>query len=100
MKQAILTLLANIMYSLKEVSANYHSLMLPLIRSSLDPNSVCFPTNLHIFEITDQLSGRRGISHRRGSGALVDYYVADPSSSVVRDPVASSYVVPNLSSGH
>lgn len=40
MKQAILTLLSAIMHSLKQESAKYHSLILPLIRSSVDPNSV------------------------------------------------------------
>jgi hypothetical protein len=41
MKQAILTLLSSLMHSLKQESAKYHSLILPLIRSSVDPTSVC-----------------------------------------------------------
>ncbi|RMJ23590.1 Importin 11 [Aspergillus sp. HF37] len=39
MKQAILTLLSSLMHSLKQDSAKYHSLILPLIRSSVDPTS-------------------------------------------------------------
>ncbi|KAI5283870.1 hypothetical protein KEM54_001774, partial [Ascosphaera aggregata] len=39
MKQAILTLLASMMHSLKEDSARYHSLILPLIQQSSDPQS-------------------------------------------------------------
>ncbi|KAI5299855.1 hypothetical protein KEM56_002914, partial [Ascosphaera pollenicola] len=39
MKQAILTLLASMMHSLKDASARYHSLILPLIQQSSDPDS-------------------------------------------------------------
>jgi len=40
MKQAILTLLSSLIDSLKEDSAKYHPLILPLIRSSVEPGSV------------------------------------------------------------
>ncbi|KAI9375715.1 armadillo-type protein [Aspergillus egyptiacus] len=39
MKQAILTLLSALIYSLKEESTRYYSLILPLIRSSVEPGS-------------------------------------------------------------
>lgn len=39
MKQAILTLLASMMHSLKQDSARYHPLILPLIQQSSDPES-------------------------------------------------------------
>ncbi|KAL2822550.1 armadillo-type protein [Aspergillus granulosus] len=39
MKQAILTLLSSLIYSLKEESTKYHSLILPLIQSSVEPGS-------------------------------------------------------------
>ncbi|KAL2871094.1 putative importin 11 [Aspergillus lucknowensis] len=39
MKQAILTLLSSLIYSLKEESTKYHSLVLPLIRNSVEPGS-------------------------------------------------------------
>jgi hypothetical protein len=41
LKQAILTLLSSLIYSLKQESTRYHSLILPLIQNSVDPNSVC-----------------------------------------------------------
>lgn len=40
MKQAILTLLSSLIHSLKQDSARYHSLILPLIQSSVHPESV------------------------------------------------------------
>lgn len=40
MKQAILTLLSSLIDSLKQDSAKYHPLILPLIRSSVEPGSV------------------------------------------------------------
>lgn len=40
MKQAILTLLSALIDALKQDSVKYHSLVLPLIRSSVDPGSV------------------------------------------------------------
>ncbi|OJJ47682.1 hypothetical protein ASPZODRAFT_63665 [Penicilliopsis zonata CBS 506.65] len=39
MKQAILTLLSSLINSLKQDSVKYHSLILPLIRSSVEPGS-------------------------------------------------------------
>ncbi|OJJ39480.1 hypothetical protein ASPWEDRAFT_180880 [Aspergillus wentii DTO 134E9] len=39
MKQAILTLLSSLIHSLKQDSARYHSLILPLIQSSVEPGS-------------------------------------------------------------
>ncbi|KAF3394574.1 Importin-11 [Penicillium rolfsii] len=39
MKQAILTLLSSLIHSLKQDSARYHSLILPLIQSSVHPES-------------------------------------------------------------
>ncbi|KAL4952453.1 armadillo-type protein [Aspergillus filifer] len=39
LKQAILTLLGALIYSLKQESTRYHPLILPLIQNSLDPNS-------------------------------------------------------------
>ncbi|KAL4779600.1 armadillo-type protein [Aspergillus varians] len=39
LKQAILTLLGSLIYSLKQESTRYHSLILPLIRNSIDPTS-------------------------------------------------------------
>ncbi|KAJ5678871.1 hypothetical protein N7462_007115 [Penicillium macrosclerotiorum] len=39
MKQAILTLLSSLIVSLKQESARYHSLILPLIQSSVHPDS-------------------------------------------------------------
>ncbi|KAL4793623.1 armadillo-type protein [Aspergillus venezuelensis] len=39
LKQAILTLLGALIYSLKQESTRYHPLILPLIKNSLDPNS-------------------------------------------------------------
>lgn len=42
MKQAILTLLSSLMNALKRDSVNYHGNLLPLIRNSIDPESVCF----------------------------------------------------------
>ena len=44
MKQAILTLLSSLINSLKQESVRYHSLILPLIQSSVHPESV----SLHI----------------------------------------------------
>lgn len=44
MKQAILTLLSSLINSLKQESIRYHSLILPLIQSSVHPESV----SLHI----------------------------------------------------
>ena len=41
MKQAILTLLSALMNSLKQESVRYHPLILPLIRNSVEPGSVC-----------------------------------------------------------
>lgn len=40
MKQAILTLLSSLIVSLKQESVRYHSLILPLIQSSVEPGSV------------------------------------------------------------
>lgn len=40
MKQAILTLLSSLIHSLKQESARYHALILPLIQSSVHPESV------------------------------------------------------------
>lgn len=40
MKQAILTLLSALINSLKQESARYQPLILPLIRSSVEPGSV------------------------------------------------------------
>lgn len=40
MKQAILTLLSSLIHSLKQESARYHSLILPLIQGSVNPESV------------------------------------------------------------
>jgi hypothetical protein len=40
MKQAILTLLSSLIQSLKGESIRYHADILPLIRSSIDPQSV------------------------------------------------------------
>ena len=40
MKQAILTLLSSLITSLKQESARYHSLILPLIQGSVHPESV------------------------------------------------------------
>lgn len=40
MKQAILTLLSSLIGSLKKESVRYHSLILPLIQSSVEPGSV------------------------------------------------------------
>ena len=42
MKQAILTLLSSLIGSLKKESVRYHSLILPLIQSSVEPGSVGF----------------------------------------------------------
>ncbi|KAJ5278946.1 hypothetical protein N7478_004318 [Penicillium angulare] len=42
MKQAILTLLSSLIHSLKQESARYHSLILPLIQGSVDLNSETF----------------------------------------------------------
>lgn len=42
LKQAILTLLGALIYSLKQESTRYHSLILPLVRNSIDPTSVRF----------------------------------------------------------
>ncbi|KAL4961329.1 putative importin 11 [Aspergillus stella-maris] len=39
LKQAILTLLGALIYSLKQESTRYHPIILPLIQNSLDPNS-------------------------------------------------------------
>ncbi|KAL4911267.1 hypothetical protein BDW74DRAFT_184677 [Aspergillus multicolor] len=39
LKQAILTLLGALIYSLKQESMRYHSIVLPLIRNSVDPTS-------------------------------------------------------------
>ncbi|KAK1149495.1 hypothetical protein N8T08_005044 [Aspergillus melleus] len=39
MKQAILTLLSSLIHSLKQESARYHSLILPLIQNSVEPGS-------------------------------------------------------------
>ncbi|KAL4922715.1 armadillo-type protein [Aspergillus aurantiobrunneus] len=39
LKQAILTLLGALIYSLKKESTRYHSLILPLIQNSIDPTS-------------------------------------------------------------
>ncbi|KKK19194.1 putative importin 11 [Aspergillus ochraceoroseus] len=39
MKQAILTLLSSLIYSLKHESTKYHSLILPLIQNSVEPGS-------------------------------------------------------------
>ncbi|KAL4929488.1 putative importin 11 [Aspergillus undulatus] len=39
LKQAILTLLGALIYSLKGESTRYHSIILPLIQNSVDPNS-------------------------------------------------------------
>ncbi|KAL2826828.1 armadillo-type protein [Aspergillus cavernicola] len=39
MKQAILTLLSALIYSLKEESTRYHALILPLIQNSIEPGS-------------------------------------------------------------
>ncbi|KAL4810745.1 armadillo-type protein [Aspergillus unguis] len=39
LKQAILTLLGALIYSLKQESTRYHPLILPLIRNSIDPTS-------------------------------------------------------------
>ncbi|KAL4765716.1 putative importin 11 [Aspergillus foveolatus] len=39
LKQAILTLLGALIYSLKQESVRYHSVILPLIRNSVDPTS-------------------------------------------------------------
>ncbi|PYH95039.1 ARM repeat-containing protein [Aspergillus ellipticus CBS 707.79] len=39
MKQAILTLLSSLIHSLKQDSARYHSLILPLIQNSVEPGS-------------------------------------------------------------
>lgn len=41
LKQAILTLLGALIYSLKQESTRYHSIILPLVRDSVDPTSVC-----------------------------------------------------------
>lgn len=43
MKQAILTLLSALIDALKQDSVKYHSLVLPLIRSSVEPGSVSIP---------------------------------------------------------
>lgn len=40
MKQAILTLLSSLINSLKQDSIRYHSLILPLIKNSVEPGSV------------------------------------------------------------
>lgn len=40
MKQSILTLLSSLIGSLKKDSVRYHSLILPLIQSSVEPGSV------------------------------------------------------------
>lgn len=40
MKQAILTLLSSLIQSLGQESVRYHSLILPLIQSSVEPGSV------------------------------------------------------------
>lgn len=42
MKQAILTVLSCLIHSLKQESVRYHSLILPLIRSSVEPGSVSY----------------------------------------------------------
>ncbi|KAJ6144398.1 hypothetical protein N7470_008293 [Penicillium chermesinum] len=42
MKQAILTLLSSLIHSLKQESARYHSLILPLIQGSVNPESETF----------------------------------------------------------
>ncbi|KAA8644618.1 putative importin 11 [Aspergillus tanneri] len=39
MKQAILTILSSLIHSLKQESTRYHSLILPLIRNSVEPGS-------------------------------------------------------------
>ncbi len=40
MKQAILTILARLISSMKDESRRYHSLVLPLIKSAIEPGSV------------------------------------------------------------
>lgn len=40
MKQAILNLLSSLIHSLKQESVRYHPLILPLIQSSVHPDSV------------------------------------------------------------
>ncbi|KAJ5629196.1 hypothetical protein N7528_002853 [Penicillium herquei] len=42
MKQAILTLLSSLIHALKQESARYHSLILPLIQGSVNPDSETF----------------------------------------------------------
>ncbi|KAJ5894104.1 hypothetical protein N7495_005795 [Penicillium taxi] len=42
LRQGILNLMAALIHSLKENSARYHSLLLPLVKTSLDPNSPTF----------------------------------------------------------
>jgi hypothetical protein len=46
MKQAILTLLTALINSLKDQSIKYHGDVLPLVRNSIEPGSVCFKQHL------------------------------------------------------
>lgn len=80
MKQAILTLLSSLIHSLKQDSARYHALILPLIQSSVHPESVSYAQELTV-ESLDSLSltllGYHRLPFGRGIGTLDGYYHAN-----------------------
>lgn len=61
MKQAILTLLSSLMNALKGDSVKYHENLLPLIRNSIEPESVLFFSSLlfYFFQFSESNLNRR-----------------------------------------
>jgi hypothetical protein len=98
MKQAILTLLSSLIHSLKQDSARYHALILPLIQSSVHPESVSHAQKL-IVENLDSLSltllGYHRLPFGRGIGALDGYYHANPEPCLARNPFPSPCRTPH-----
>ena len=85
MKQAILTLLSSLIYSLKQESARYHALILPLIQSSVHPESVS-PSQKLAVDVVAGLSltllGYDRLPSGRGSGTLDRYHHANPQPCI------------------
>lgn len=83
MKQAILTLLSALIDALKQDSVKYHSLVLPLIRSSVEPGSVSISSHYRGVSCTNEMSkGVFALSPGRSLGALVIDHDADYGSCI------------------
>lgn len=97
MKQAILTLLSALIDALKQDSVKYHSLVLPLIRSSVEPGSVSIPFSYRNTQCADEIyKGVIALPLRGGLRALGIDNDANYGPCISGGSFSSSCTVPDV----